>query len=53
MNELNDINLKYQDIAYKQQLSLQAKEKEAKAKADVKLKLKKLWKGKLLKNIFD
>lgn len=34
MNELNDINLKYQDIAYKQQLSLQAKEKEAKAKAD-------------------
>lgn len=34
LNEVNDINLKYQDISYKQQESVRAKEKEAKAKAD-------------------
>ena len=34
LNEINDINLKYQDIAYKQQQDAIAKEKEAKAKAD-------------------
>ena len=34
LNEINDINLKYQDISYKQQEEARAKEKEAKAKAD-------------------
>lgn len=34
LNEINDINLKYQDIAYKQQEEAREKEKEAKAKAD-------------------